>query len=271
MLNKSKNYNTIILGCIGNDNYGEKLTKALEHSGVKPLLEIKEGDKTSLCGVAVYQKERCLVPMIRASTHLSQEYVNAHLSEITQAHLLLIEGYFVIEKYEIIQQLYKQFNSLNKEVAFTLSATFMVENFYDRLLDVCNHSQIIFSNNEEAELFAKIQSEDFELISKTIHKLLTPKDRVLVITCGSKPTVVSKWDYTNDQFDFVLKTSIKPVKSDDIVDTNGAGDAFVGGFLSHYIQGKSFESCSRAGNWAASVIIQNVGCTYPDNKLPQQF
>jgi adenosine kinase len=39
--------------------------------------------------------------------------------------------------------------------------------------------------------------------------------------------------------------------------------AWLGGFLSQYVQGKSLEICARAGNWAASVILKNVGCTLP--------
>lgn len=42
-----------------------------------------------------------------------------------------------------------------------------------------------------------------------------------------------------------------------------AGDAFVGGFLSQLVCGKGIEECIRAGNYAANVIIQRSGCTYP--------
>jgi adenosine kinase len=42
-----------------------------------------------------------------------------------------------------------------------------------------------------------------------------------------------------------------------------AGDAFVGGFLSQLVCGKSIEECVRAGNYAANVIIQRSGCTFP--------
>lgn len=41
------------------------------------------------------------------------------------------------------------------------------------------------------------------------------------------------------------------------------GDAFVGGFLSQLVLGKEVAECVRAGNYAASVIIQRSGCTFP--------
>lgn len=48
-----------------------------------------------------------------------------------------------------------------------------------------------------------------------------------------------------------------------LVDTNGAGDAFVGGFLAQIVQDKSVEEAVRAGNYAANVVIQRSGCTFP--------
>lgn len=48
-----------------------------------------------------------------------------------------------------------------------------------------------------------------------------------------------------------------------MVDTNGAGDAFVGGFLSQLVLEKSIAECVRAGHFAARTIIQRSGCTFP--------
>ena len=48
-----------------------------------------------------------------------------------------------------------------------------------------------------------------------------------------------------------------------LVDTNGAGDAFVGGFLSQIVQGKSIAQAISAANYAANTIIQRSGCTFP--------
>ncbi|KAL7195574.1 hypothetical protein ACSBR1_035741 [Camellia fascicularis] len=49
-----------------------------------------------------------------------------------------------------------------------------------------------------------------------------------------------------------------------LVDTNGAGDAFVGGFLSQLVQEKPIEDCMRAGYYTSTVIIHRPGCTYPE-------
>ncbi|XLR02919.1 hypothetical protein S83_069117 [Arachis hypogaea] len=47
--------------------------------------------------------------------------------------------------------------------------------------------------------------------------------------------------------------------------TEGAGDAFVGGFFSQLVQEQPIISeWVRAGCYAANVIIQRSGCTYPE-------
>jgi adenosine kinase len=52
---------------------------------------------------------------------------------------------------------------------------------------------------------------------------------------------------------------IYPVnKLDTIVDTNGAGDAFAGGYLGAHILGKSLEESILAGHKLAAVCVQQV-------------
>ena len=54
-----------------------------------------------------------------------------------------------------------------------------------------------------------------------------------------------------------------PLAKEKLVDTNGAGDAFVGGFLSQFVTGKDIAECCRAGNYGANAIIQQSGCKCP--------
>ena len=62
----------------------------------------------------------------------------------------------------------------------------------------------------------------------------------------------------------VHRFPVIPVPKEKLVDTNGAGDAFVGGFLSQLVAGKDLAEGVRAGNFAANVVIQQNGATYPE-------
>ena len=214
----------MLLGCIGNDNYGKKISENLAAVNVKPLLEVRDDRESSRCGVGIFLKERVLVPEIRASTMLSMEWVNKNMSEIAKSEILLVEGYFVIEKFDIVQFLVETFNTTNKKVAFTLSATFMIDNFFDKMLEISNKSDLIFCNEEEAYAFAKLRSENMEEVAAAIHKALAPRDRTIVITCGSLPVFVSKFDYVKNEISTLVKTDVPALSADEIVDTNGCGD-----------------------------------------------
>lgn len=81
--------------------------------------------------------------------------------------------------------------------------------------------------------------------------------RVVVFTQGADPTQVA---YNGR----VTSYPVIRLPREKLVDTNGAGDAFVGGFLSQLVVGKTIDECVRAGNYAANVIIQRSGCTFPE-------
>ena len=54
------------------------------------------------------------------------------------------------------------------------------------------------------------------------------------------------------------------LEDDKIIDTNGAGDAFVGGFFAQYLKGQPFEKCIDCGIWISQIVIQRSGCSFPD-------
>jgi adenosine kinase len=83
------------------------------------------------------------------------------------------------------------------------------------------------------------------------------RSRMVVITQGADPTIVVSEGKVHE-------FPVIPIKSENIVDTNGAGDAFVGGFLSQLAQGKSVDVCVKGGNYLANLVIQRSGASYPE-------
>jgi adenosine kinase len=80
---------------------------------------------------------------------------------------------------------------------------------------------------------------------------------VQVISQGKDPTIVARGGKV------LAQVEVPRVEPEDIVDTNGAGDAFVGGFLAGHIMKKSMVECCKAGHYAASVIIKTSGVALP--------
>ncbi|KAL5699844.1 adenosine kinase [Ranunculus cassubicifolius] len=151
----------------------------------------------------------------------------------------------------------------NKVFMMNLSAPFICEFFKDAQEKVLPYMDFVFGNETEARTFSRVhglETENVEEIAVKISQL--PKasgthKRITVITQGADPVVVAQ-DGKATLYHAILLPKEK------LVDTNGAGDAFVGGFLSQLVREKPIEECVRAGCYTSNVIIQRSGCTYPD-------
>merc|ERR1712110_3345 len=82
------------------------------------------------------------------------------------------------------------------------------------------------------------------------------RKRTVVITQGSDDTIVCIGGH-------ITKYPVIKLPKEKLVDTNGAGDSYVGGFLAALSKGLDMEACCKAGAYAASVIVQQSGCTFP--------
>uniref|UniRef100_A0A8C6DGX6 Adenosine kinase n=1 Tax=Moschus moschiferus TaxID=68415 RepID=A0A8C6DGX6_MOSMO len=115
----------------------------------------------------------------------------------------------------------------------------------------------------EAATFAREQgfeAEDIKEIARktqALPKVNSKRQRIVIFTQGREDTILA----TESE---VTAFAVLDQDQKEIVDTNGAGDAFVGGFLSQLVSDKPLTECIRAGHYAASVIIRRTGCTFPE-------
>ena len=264
MFNKNPNLKSALIGCVGKDEYGDRIILELKKVGVDTrFLQIDDKELSSRCACGIFKKDRCLMPQIRASAKLSKQFVEENLSSILEADILFVEGYFVIDCYDIVLLLVKKFKEEGKKVAFTLSAVFMIQVFWDRIKEVADLSDIVFCNEEEAIAFVEklgktpVNDEENAKIILNNNK----SDKIVVITCGKNPVILSQM---KDSIITSIKSEVNTISVEEIVDTNGCGDAFVGGFMSEYLKGSDLSRCGEAGNYASSVIIRHIGCTHPE-------
>lgn len=80
---------------------------------------------------------------------------------------------------------------------------------------------------------------------------------MVIITQGADSTIVAQASKGGDVKVDVHK--VNKIDASKIVDTNGAGDAFAGGFLGTLAQGKSLEESIEGGHWLASESIALMG------------
>jgi len=255
---------TAYIGCIGNDKFGQKLKEAAENDGVETHYLIDQNTPTGTCAVCVRDKERSLVANLSAANNYKKSHFDSEEIQdlIHRANLFYSTGFFLTVSPETSISLGEYACKSNKPFLFNLAAPFLVDFFYDGKMEVVlQYADVVFANEVEAETFGKKLGWGSDL-SVIAQKLVTfPKQnknrtRMVIFTQGSKQTIVA--------FDGEIRR-FKPIpcKSEDIVDTNGAGDSFVGGFISRYVQGKSLDECIAAAHYCACECIKRSGCTYP--------
>ncbi|KAJ3492752.1 hypothetical protein NLJ89_g11170 [Agrocybe chaxingu] len=108
--------------------------------------------------------------------------------------------------------------------------------------------------------------KDLAGIARSI--VLLPKSnasrgRVVIFTQGAQNTVL----VTADKPDEPKIFPVDALTDEQIVDTNGAGDAFAGGFIGALVAGKDLDGAVLAGHKLARACVQQVGPQYPWPKL----
>mmetsp|Transcript_18728 Transcript_18728/g.40269 ORF Transcript_18728/g.40269 Transcript_18728/m.40269 type:complete len:345 (+) Transcript_18728:106-1140(+) len=255
---------TTYMGCIGNDDFGRKMIETATKDGVNVRYQIDESTPTGVCGVCVVDKDRSLVAYLAAANNFKSEHVDSNWECVDKARVVYCTGFFITVSPASIMSVAKHCAANDKIYCMNLSAPFIMQvpPFKAVLMEAMPYIDFLFGNEVEATTFAETEGweeRDLKQVALKISRL--PKangcrPRVVVFTQGAEPTIVAVGG----------KVHLFPViriAQEDLVDTNGAGDAFVGGFLSQIVLGKDIPEAVRAGNYAANVIIQRPGCTFP--------
>jgi len=255
-------HSTAYIGCIGKDSFGEQLTKSAQADGVMTLYQTTDAHPTGTCAVCVHEKERSLVANLGAANHYQPEHLDQPDVEQVwkNAKIYYSAGFFLTVSPPALMKIAKHANETGKYLCMNLSAPFITQFFTEPLLAALPYCDIMFGNESEAEAFGARMNYSDKSVSAialriaTAPKLNASRHRLCIITQGSSSTIVASGDGT------VTEYPVPPLDSKLIVDSNGAGDSFVGGFLSQLAQGKSIADCVRAGHYAARTILQVSGC-----------
>lgn len=253
---------TAFMGCVGNDVYGRQLADCATADGVCVHYMKDDTTPTGTCAALILGGERALVANLAAANNFKPSHLNDPQSKeiVEAAQFYYCAGFFLTVSVESLVQVAEQAVATNKTFCLNLSAPFIVDFFADQLATALEYADFLFGNESEAEAYAKKNGLDAtDLRSVALAVAASPKKnasrpRTVVFTQGSKSTLVA---YNG----VVTEYAVEALEADKLVDTNGAGDAFVGGFLAQLVQGKDIATAVQAGHWAARHIIQVSGTT----------
>lgn len=254
------------MGSIGQDRYGSILIEKSLEVGLLTSFQTTSTKPTGKCACLIHGQERSLVAYLGAANDFNTEHLETVRDDINEADYLYITGFFYSVSPESVKRVIEYMNHERSKLIFNLSATFVpdmiTEEDFDLIMKNCD---ILIGNSDEfLHLSKKIkgteQVEDFTLNVSRKYPELT-----IIITQGSEPIKVIK----STETDFI---SVPPIPSELIVDTNGAGDAFVGGILASFQKGNpSITKAIEMGTFMASCVIKQSGINPPSIEEINEF
>jgi adenosine kinase len=256
---------TAYMGCIGADGNGDRLKKACATDGVNALYMVDPKTPTGTCATLITGIERSLCTNLQAANNYKVEHCKeaANWKVVQDAKIVYSAGFFATVSTESIKAVSAEKARDGGIYCMNLSAPFLMQvpPFKACFVETMPYVDYLFGNETEAKIWAETEgweTTDIEFIATRLSLIPSAKGRkrTVVITQGCDPTIVCVGGHCT-------KHAVITLPKEKLVDTNGAGDSYVGGFLAGLVKGLPAEECCKAGAYAASVIVQQSGCTLP--------
>ncbi|KAL9088663.1 MAG: hypothetical protein Q9159_002999 [Coniocarpon cinnabarinum] len=256
-------HSVLYVGAVGQDKAADTLKKVCQEAGLDTMYMELPDQPTGRCGVVITGSNRSLCTDLGAANHYSPTHLRSEAvwKHVHAASFFYVGGFHLTVSPEAAQALGKEAASKDKTFVLNLSAPFIPVAFKDALAETIRYANVVIGNETEAASWAESQGwpeekrKNVEAIAEAIAELPTEgegRDRTVIITQGTEPTIV----YVNGR---VVSHPVRKIDESKINDTNGAGDAFAGGFMAGLVEGKNMKTCVDMGQWLAGLSIQELG------------
>lgn len=291
--NKNEAISVCFSGGISNDSGGILLQELLTEIGIGFEFHItnKPNLETGKCVVFVTNEERTLLAGLGAAKEYSITTFESEKIQRTlkTANIFATSGFFVEVCFEAVlrstQYIYKS-RSDECSIIFGLSATYIPEKYMKEILQILPMIDYIIGNQEEFISLYKninkaigIESDDhllsqpclnehesntLEVILTEVHNHLKP---TCIILCTRSHLPLISFDPKDSKCPIKYHECIH-VPKEKLVDVNGCGDAFKGGFMYGLSNSYPLDASIYMGHYAASTVAQNVGCDFNFSNKP---
>jgi sugar/nucleoside kinase (ribokinase family) len=237
-------FNTVIL----NDQLGKVFKQSMTKAKVTMLSPVaKSGPGTATCLTFITPDgERSFVVYVGIAADMSEPYIN--YTSLKDAKVLYTEGSVWDhngKRAQAVIKAIKQAKATDVKIAFNLHNEFYISQYREEFKKILPLVDIVMSNENEAkELFG---TSDLNYVINEYRKYV---DVAIITQAANGALIVTKDDVMHIP---------ALAKREDIIDTNGAGDAFAAGFLYGYTHGESLQKSGEIGAQAAAEIIKQEG------------
>ena len=265
---------TAIVGAVGPDPNKVVLEDIMKKAGVKCLYQVIPNQFTGCGIILVCDNNRSIVASVAASGHFNFDNWDTPevIDAVRNAKVILVSTYFLRSSDKTGLALAAECVYRNIPLAITLSSPSAIESeAWPALLQLWRVCTIVFGNTTEMVCMGKRlhlipetateENTDIKELTKKLANWDNPtRKRIIVTTMGAEPTIACE-----SGCEPITREIIK-IEPSKIVDTNGAGDSFAGGFLAYFIKGAPLDKCIDAGNYSSYFNLQQRGCAVPPTK-----
>ncbi len=220
-----------IIGCVGNDIYGEKMLKNFIANGVDTsMIEVLD-ISTGVAGIMVDNEDNSIVVIPGANKLLSKAMIDKHMDVLKGAKVVILQLEIPMDVIEYVIDICHQNHIIS--ILNPAPARKVPEQLIEKV------SYLTPNEHEAVEIFGK----------QAIDDLLKQYPNKLIITQGDQGVVF---------FDGQCKRHIASL-SVDVVDTTGAGDTFNGALATCLVSGQPLLEAIEYANKVAAISITKYG------------
>jgi sugar/nucleoside kinase (ribokinase family) len=245
---------TSFLGKLGNDALADSYRQSFEQVGVDSSRFKRGALPNARClALVTPDAQRTMRTCLAAAMTLSPDEISpADFAGCRHAH---IEGYLVFNQ-ALADSVLASARAAGCTVSLDLSS-FEVVNASRSWLQSQFHKgiDVVFANEDEIRALYPDQNSDYEDLARR----LAGQGVLAAVKLGKDGAWLAEGDTLH---------RVDPVTVSDVIDTNGAGDAWAAGFLSGHLRGKSLAAAGELASLMGAETVRHLGPIIPASHWP---
>ena len=246
---------TTFLGKLGNDAHALEYLHLYSDAGVDPSRFKQAPLPNARCLVLVTpDAQRTMRTCLAAAMTLGPDEISAaDFRGCRHAH---IEGYVLFNR-ALAEAVLATARAAGCTISLDLASFEVVEAARDWLFDQFRRGiDVVFGNEDEIRTLFRATGDDFAAHARALAAL----GPLAVVKLGSQGALLAR----GSEFH-----RVDPVAVTEVVDTNGAGDAFAAGFLAGHLRGWALPACGRAAALLGAETVRHLGSLVPAARWPE--
>lgn len=230
------------VGRVGNDGFGKKMMQAMKSEGIYDEYIVTDPESTTGMAFIVVESEgdNRIIVVPGANARVSNDDVERVFCAHSEAQALVLQfeipletAFFAIEK------------AMKKQIPVFLNAA----PAYSIPDSVLNKVDFLIVNETELGFLAGCDIVDKESGRKAAENFLDKGVGCVILTLGAKGAMT----ISRDECLYVPPFDAK------VIDTTAAGDSFIGGFVTAYLETRDIAIALRTGNAAGALATTKMG------------